>query len=97
MDLIFRKLAIAKQKKGFPILSTACCNVVNVICYKKKQKKKKRKKDRSSNFLHRDMFHKVQKETTQPANHMFKVNNRNTRTNIKICSKLTIKTLELHH
>ena len=41
MDLIFRKLAIAKQKKGFPILSTACCNVVNVICYKKKKKEKK--------------------------------------------------------
>ena len=102
MDLIFRKLAIAKQKKSCPILSTACCNVVNVICYKnnnnnKKTKTKKRKKDRPSNVLHCDMFHEVEKETTQTANHMLKVNNRNTRTKIKTCSKLTIKTLELHH
>ena len=29
-------------------------------------------------------------------NHMFKVNNRNTRTRCKICSKLTIKTSERH-
>ena len=33
-----------------------------------------------------------------PANiYLFKVNNRNTRRRYEICSKLTIKTLELHH
>ena len=30
-------------------------------------------------------------------NYMFKVNNRNTRTRRKTCSKLTIKTSERHH
>ena len=30
-------------------------------------------------------------------NHMFKVNNRNTRTKYKICSKLTIKIAERRH
>ena len=30
-------------------------------------------------------------------NYMFKVDNRNTRTSIEICSKLTIKTPELRH
>ena len=52
MNLIFRKLAIAKQKKSCPILSTACCNVVNVICYKKnnnnKKNKNKKKKKRQT-------------------------------------------------
>ena len=37
----------------------------------------------------------VHRKVNQPAsNHMFKVNNRNTRTRCKICSKLTIKTPE---
>ena len=30
-----------------------------------------------------------------PGNYMFKVNNRNTRTKSEICSKLTIKTLDM--
>ena len=44
MDLIFRKLAIAKQKKSCPILSTACCNVVNVMLQKKQQQQKNKNK-----------------------------------------------------
>ena len=31
------------------------------------------------------------------SNYMFKVNNRDTKTRCKICSKLTIKTPERHH
>ena len=30
-------------------------------------------------------------------NYMFKVNNRNSKTGCEICSRLTIKTPELHH
>ena len=79
MDLIFRKLAIAKQKKGFPILSTACCNVVNVICYKKKKKKKKEKK--TDQVIFYTVICLIRYKKRPPSQQI-------------TCSKLTIETLE---
>ena len=57
----------------------------------KKKKKKNRDKGNDYDFLN-TLFEKPL--VTQPSTYMFQVNNRNTKTKCKICSKLTIKTLQ---
>ena len=63
------------------------------ICYEASEKKKKKK-----NELVNYVSAKVKPSLNYPAAiYLLKVNNRNTGTRCKICSKLTIKTPERRH